>query len=138
MAEIFELPPSKKPDEPIISQHTAEAIRAIYGILHDSPDKLLPFYIETTEKSENLVAETCQQFKIDKVMLDHVLAGGGGGLTAEELEKISALQEQIPEQTLIALRTLYSEIRQLENYRPSIFSDAQAYQERLKQQKDSG
>ena len=142
MAEIFELPSNKKPDESAFSQETADAMKILGRVLHDSSE--IPFYVETNDAFTKLANEVCQQYDIDELTLDLILSGpvdkftSDGQLSPDQIEKINALQEQIPAATIKTLRAWRTEIRLLESIHHNIVSKAKAYREALQTQKGAG
>src|SRR3989338_9591727 len=142
MAEIFELPSNKKPDESAFSQETADAMKILGRVLHDSSE--MPFYVETNDAFTKLANEICQQYDIDELTLDLILSGpvdkftSDGELSPDKIEKINALQKQVPAATMKTLRAWRTETRLLEAVHHNIASEAKAYEEARQAEKRTG
>ena len=142
MAEIFELPSNKKPDESAFSQETADAMKILGRVLRDSSE--IPFYVETNDAFAKLANEICQQYDIDELTLDLILSGpvdkftSDGELSPDQIEKINALQKQVPAATMKTLRAWRTEIRLLEAVHHNIASEAKAYEEARQAEKRTG
>src|SRR3989338_11273737 len=142
MTEIFEMKPEKAPEGKEPSQETADAMKTLNKVLRDSSE--IPFYVETNDAFAKLANEICQQYDIDELTLDLILSGpvdnftSDGELSPDQIEKINALQEQIPAATIKTLRAWRTEIRLLESIHHNIASKAKAYREALQTQKGAG
>ena len=142
MTEIFEMKPEKAPEGKEPSQETADTMKTLNKVLRDSSE--MPFYVETNDAFTKLANEVCQQYDIDELTLDLILSGpvdkftSDGQLSPDQIEKINALQEQIPAATIKTLRAWRTEIRLLESIHHNIVSKAKAYREALQTQKGAG
>jgi len=142
MTEIFEMKPEKAPEGKEPSQETADAMKTLNKVLRDSSE--IPFYVETNDAFAKLANEICQQYDIDELTLDLILSGpvdkftSDGELSPDQIEKINALQKQVPAATMKTLRAWRTEIRLLEAVHHNIASEAKAYEEARQAEKRTG